>query len=66
MTRKSILEKEQNLLAHIAAAKNRLVQLQKKQKLEIGALACKHGLHTLDTSRLDIAFKHLAMELGLG
>lgn len=63
MARQSITDKEQQLRDKIEQHKQQLVLLQKKQKLELGALAYKHGLHVFDTKVLDAAFLKLAQEL---
>lgn len=60
---KSAAEKEQELLATIADAKKKLEKLQQQQKLEIGTLACKHGLNQFNPAVLDDAFKTLALQL---
>lgn len=62
-TAKTPSEKEQDLLNIIADAKKKLEKLQHAQKLEIGTLACKHGLHQFDVSVLEKAFKELAVQL---
>lgn len=60
---KSVSEKEQELLATIADAKKKLEKLQQQQKLEIGILACKHGLNQFDPTVLEESFKKLAQQL---
>lgn len=62
-TPKSTAEREQELLNTIADAKNKLEKLQQKQKIEIGELACKHGLNQFKTAVLDKAFKEIAEKL---
>lgn len=47
----------------IEKARLKLEKLQQKQKIEIGILAVKHGLHQFDLEKLDIAFALLAEEL---
>lgn len=66
MAKKTISEKEMALLDTIADAKKKLDALQNKQKITLGAMVIKHGLHTLDEKTLDLAFKKLAMELNVG
>ena len=51
------------LLDRIEKAKVKLEKLQQKHKLEIGSLAYKHGLHSLDITQLDHAFAKLASEV---
>jgi hypothetical protein len=62
-TLKTSAEKEQELLATIADAKKKLEKLQQQQKIEIGTLACKHGLNQFDANKLEVAFKELAAKL---
>jgi hypothetical protein len=66
MAKKTISEKEQELLDIIESAKDKLLKLQHKQKIELGALACKHGLYQVDKETLDAAFKKLAEDLSIG
>jgi hypothetical protein len=66
MTKKTISEKEQELIGIIESAKEKLLKLQNKQKIEVGTLACKHGLYQVDKETLDAAFKKLAKELKIG
>jgi len=66
MAKKTISEKEQELLSIIESAKDKLLKLQHKQKIELGSLAHKHGLHQVDKETLDSAFKKLAEEMKLG
>ena len=61
--KKSISQKEKELKEIIADAKNKLTNLQNKQKTDIGELACKHGLHNVDLSILNKEFKELALKL---
>lgn len=60
---KTVSEKEQELLATIADAKKKLEKLQQQQKIEIGTLACKHGLNQFEPSILESAFKKLSHQL---
>lgn len=60
---KTTAEKEQELVKTISEAKKRLEKLQQQQKLEIGALACKHGLNQITPALLDDAFKKLSQQL---
>ncbi|HDS3856732.1 TPA: hypothetical protein QH041_003100 [Legionella pneumophila] len=60
---KSVAEKEQELLATIAEAKKKLEKLQQQQKIEIGALAIKHGLHQFSNTLLDHEFKKISQQL---
>lgn len=63
---KALSSQEQALLDKIEYHKQKLATLQKKQKLELGALAYKHGLHAFDNKKLDDAFLKLAQELNHG
>lgn len=60
---KTIMEKEQELLATIAGAKKKLEQLQLQQKLQLGTLACKHGLQHINPHVLEKAFQQLSVSL---
>lgn len=60
------LEKEKKLLERIEKAKSDLLKLQNKRKMEIGKLAYKHGLESVDDVTLDKAFEKLAKELNNG
>ena len=64
MSKKTVSQMEAVLLDRIEKSKLKLDKLQQKHKLEIGALAYKHGLHQFDIPRLDAAFLKLAEELG--
>ena len=61
--KKSLADKEQELKMIISDAKKKLSRLQDKQKVELGELACKHGLNEFDLSVLEKAFKQLYTEL---
>ena len=61
--KKTLSDKEKDLLEIIADAKIKLAKLQSKQKIEIGELACKNGLNEFDLTVLDDAFKKLSLEL---
>lgn len=61
--KKSMSQKEQELKDIISDAKKKLSALQNKQKMEIGELACNHGLHAFDLKILDDAFKKIASQL---
>ena len=61
--KKTVTDQEKALLAVIAAAKKKLARLQEKQTIELGELACKHGLHQFDVALLDEAFAKLAVSL---
>lgn len=65
MTRaqKTTAEREQELLNTIALAKKKLEQLQQKQKIEIGELACKYGLNQFNPAILSKVFKEVAEKL---
>ena len=61
--KKTVEDKENELLDKIADAKNKLSKLQEKKKMEIGTLAYKHNLNTFDIGILDSAFKNLSNQL---
>jgi len=63
MSKMTVSQMEVVLLDRIEKAKIRLDKLQRKHKLEIGALAYKHGLHQFEIKQLDTAFLRLAEEL---
>ena len=58
-------EKEQKLLSAIEKARKELTRLKEKQKLELGALACRYNLHELDSSVLKDEFSLLAKRHGV-
>jgi|GEM_PF-1017417 len=62
-TKKTLSQKEQQLKDIISDAKKKLSSLQSKQKMDLGELACNHGLHVFDFKVLDDAFKKLATQL---
>lgn len=62
----SLKEKEDKLIKKIETAKKELLALQEKRLLEIGKLACKHGLDAYEDTLLDLHFAKLAKELGHG
>ena len=62
MSKQTVSQMEAVLLDRIEKAKDKLEQLQKKHKLEIGSLAYKHGLHQFDMKQLDLAFAQMAKE----
>ena len=57
--KKTLSEKEKELKQIISDAKNKLEKLQNKQKIEMGELACKHGLNEFRLDMLDTEFKKL-------
>lgn len=57
------LDQEKKLLEIISDAQSKLAALQEKQKLDLGALAYKHGLNEFDKRLLDSEFKKLAASL---
>jgi hypothetical protein len=61
--KKTVLQQEQELKDIISDAKKKLSNLQNKQKIDIGEIACKHGLHEFDLKVLDDAFKKLHSQL---
>lgn len=52
-------ERERRLLMKIESAKQALNKLQEKRKLDIGALAIKHGLDKYDNTSLARAFENI-------
>lgn len=64
--KKSLSDKEKELLGIISDAKKKLAKLQEKQKSEIGEIACKCGLNEFDLPILENAFKKLYSELTSG
>ena len=52
-------EKEKRLLLRIESAKQALSKLQEKRKLDIGALAIKHGLDQFDNATLGRLFENI-------
>ncbi len=62
----SVKEKENKLIEKIEKAKKELSRLQDKRRVEIGKLACKHGLHGYDDALLDKHFANLADVLANG
>ena len=61
--KKSVSKKEQELKDIISDTKKKLANLQNKQKMDIGELACDHGLNKFDLKVLDEAFKKLHAQL---
>ena len=61
--KKSLSDKEKELLEIISGAKKKLVKLQNKQRMEVGDLACKYGLNEIDLKALEEEFKKLSMSL---
>lgn len=62
MSKQTVSQMEAVLMDRIEKAKTKLEKLQQKHKLQIGALAYKHGLHQLDIKQLDSAFEKIASE----
>ena len=62
----SLKEKAAKLIVKIEQAKKDLLALQEKRLLEIGKLACKHGLDAYEDTLLDLHFAKLSKELGHG
>lgn len=58
--KKSLKEKEAELIDKIHDAKQKLSKLQQKRKIEIGQLAMKYGLDQLDNAALEAHFKTVA------
>ena len=63
MAKANLADKEKALLKKIKDAKDDLVNLQKKQKEEIGNLAYKYQLNEVPRAKLEAAFKKLKKEL---
>ena len=61
--KKSMSQKEQELKDIISDAKKKLSALQNKQKMDLGELACKHGLNEFELSVLDNHFLKLSTQL---
>ena len=61
--KKTLSEKEKELQQIITDAKSKLAKLQNKQKIEVGELACKHGLNEFPLDVLDAEFKKLYASL---
>lgn len=66
MSKKTVSQMEAELMDRIEKTKEKLESLQQKHKVEIGALAYKHGLHQYDIKQLDFAFAKIASELNHG
>ena len=66
MSKKTLSQMEAVLTDRINQAKQKLDKLQQKHKLEIGQLACKHGLQNFTPQQLDYAFARIAKELSNG
>ncbi|MEN9917134.1 MAG: hypothetical protein RLY40_1066 [Pseudomonadota bacterium] len=62
----SLKEKAAKLIEKIEKANKELLILQEKRLLEIGKLACKHGLDAYEDTLLDLHFAKLSKELGHG
>ena len=63
MSTKTLAQMEAVLMDKIDKARDQLSYLQRKQKIQIGTLAYKHGLHLLDLAQLDNAFAKIAQEV---
>lgn len=63
MSKMTVSQMEEVLLDRIEKAKIKLEKLQQKHKLEIGALAYKHGLHQFNIEQLDDAFAKISREV---
>ena len=58
--------KKDKLNKKIEKAKKEVLILENKRLLEIGKLACKHGLHDYEDTLLDHHFAKLSKELSHG
>ena len=65
-TKISLKEKTDKLIEKIEKAKKNLLALQEKRLLEIGKLACKHGLDAYEDTLLDHHFAKLSKEMSHG
>lgn len=63
MSKKTLLDKQQELLQKIDKAKKELLTLEKKQKQQLGEMAIKYDLHKIPSETLEAAFKKLKEEL---
>ena len=61
--KKSASQKEQELIAIIESTKKKLHNLQNKQRLVLGELACKYKLNEFDLSVVEESFKELSLKL---
>ena len=64
--KKTVSQKEQDLLDVISEAKEKLQKLRNNQRIELGNLACKYKLNEFDLSIIENAFKELALKLSHG
>lgn len=64
--KKTVSQKEQDLLDIIDDAKEKLQKLRNKQRIELGDLACKYKLNDFDLSVIEDAFKDLSLKLSHG
>lgn len=64
--KKTLSQKEDELKKILAETKKKLANLQNKQKMDIGELACKHGLQAFNLEILDAAFEKLHSQLSHG
>lgn len=62
----SLKGKTDKLIDKIERAKKELLALQEKRLLEIGKIACKHGLDSYEDTLLDHHFAKLSKELSHG
>lgn len=61
--KKTVSQKEQDLLDIIKDAQSKLDKLKNKQRIELGNLACKYKLNEFDLSIIEKEFKSLALKL---
>ncbi|HEY2566768.1 MAG TPA: hypothetical protein VGH95_03570 [Candidatus Aquirickettsiella sp.] len=62
----TLKEKTDKLIKKIETAKKELLALQEKRLIEIGKLACKHGLDVYEDTLLDHHFSKLSKQLDHG
>lgn len=62
MSKKTISQMEAELMDKIEHARKKLDSLKQKHKLDIGALAYKHGLNQFNMNYLDQVFSKIASE----
>ena len=61
--KKSVSQKEQELIDIIESTKKKLHKLQNKQRFDLGDLACKYKLNEFDLPIIENAFKELSLKL---
>ena len=64
--KKTVSQKEQDLLDIIRDANEKLKKLRTKQRAELGDLACQYKLNEFDLSVIEEGFKELSLKLSHG